>query len=156
MKKYYDRERKVAVKPKEIHAAHIVKKIDSSNPEKTFNEMCGIRKKLLAGAKFAEVADAHSSCDDEGGDLGFFARGQMVEEFDVILFSMNVGEISPVFQTPFGYHIATVYEIREPQRLSFEECQEEIKAEITAKLQEDCVNKWVEQQKPKADIKIEF
>jgi parvulin-like peptidyl-prolyl isomerase len=155
LKKYYERERKVSVKPKEIHAAHIVKKIDPSTAEKVYNEMLDIRKRLLDGAAFSEVADAHSSCDDDGGDLGYFARGQMVEEFDVIAFSMNIGEISPIFQTPFGYHIVTVYDIREAERLSFEECKEDIKAEITNKLNEECLNKWLKKEKPKAKIEIE-
>jgi parvulin-like peptidyl-prolyl isomerase len=155
MKKYYERERKVSMKPKEIHAAHIVKKIDPANPETTYNEMLEIRKKLLDGAKFADVADEHSSCNDKGGDLGYFARGKMVEEFDVIAFSMNKDEISPIFQTPFGYHIATVYDIKKPERLSFEECKDDIKAEITAKLQDEAVDKWIEKEKPNADIKIE-
>lgn len=155
MKKYYERERKVSMKPKEIHAAHIVKKIDPANPETTYNEMMDIRKKLLDGAKFADVADEHSSCNDKGGDLGYFARGKMVEEFDVIAFSMNKGEVSPIFQTPFGYHIATVYDIKKPERLTFEDCKDDIKAEITAKLQDEAVDKWVEKEKAKADIKIE-
>ena len=155
VKKYYERERKVSVTPKEIHAAHIVKKITPETAEKVYNEMLEIRKTLLDGALFSEVADIHSSCDDNGGDLGFFPRGKMVEEFDVIAFSMNKGEISPIFQTPFGYHIVTIYDIKEPKRLSFEECKNEIKAEIISKLNEECVNKWIEKEISKADIKIE-
>jgi len=156
MKKYYERERKVSMKPKEIHAAHIVKKIDPENPEKVYNEMLQIRKQLLDGNDFAEVADKYSSCNDEGGDLGYFSRGKMVEEFDVILFSMNIGEVSPVFQTPFGYHIATVYDIKAPERLSFEECEDEIREEIVAKLHEECVNKWVKKERPNASVEVEF
>ena len=155
MKKYYERERRVSMKPKEIHAAHIVKKPDPSNPEIVYNEMLAIRKRLLEGAEFATVADEHSSCNDEGGDMGYFARGKMVEEFDVIAFSMEKDEISPVFQTQFGYHIIKVYDTKEPQRLSFEECKDEIKAEITDKLTTECIEKWFKKEKPKADIKIE-
>ena len=155
MKKYYERERKVSIKPKEIHAAHIVKKPEPSQPEIVYNEMLKLRKSLLNGADFAEVADEHSSCDEEGGDLGYFPRGQMVEEFDVIAFSMEAGEISPIFQTPFGYHIVKVYDIKEPQRLSFEECKDEIKAEIITKLNEECIDKWLEKERPNAKITIE-
>ena len=155
MKKYYEREQKVSVKPKEIHAAHIVKKVDPQNPEIAYNEMLKIRTQLLDGAKFADIADEHSSCDDKGGDLGYFSRGKMVEEFDVIAFSMNVDEISPIFQTPFGYHIATVYDIKKPERLSFEECKDEIKAAITGKLNEECIDKWIEKEKANAKIEIE-
>ncbi len=155
LKKYYERERTVSMKPKEIHAAHIVMKPDPSNPSIVYDKMLRIRKQLLDGAEFAAVADKHSSCNDEGGDMGYFTRGQMVEEFDVIAFSMEKDEISPIFQTHFGYHIVKVYDMKEPVRLTFEECKDNIKAEITDKMTTECINKWCEEEKPKADIKIE-
>ena len=79
----------------------------------------------------------------------------MVEEFDVIAFSMNKDEISPIFQTPFGYHILVVYDIKAPERISFEECQDQIKAEISAKLNDECIDKWFKIEKEKAKIEIE-
>jgi parvulin-like peptidyl-prolyl isomerase len=155
IEEYYKREHKVSTKPKEIHAAHIVKKVTPATAQKTYSEMCEIRKKLLAGADFTKLADESSSCNDAGGDLGFFPRGKMVEEFDVIAFSMNPGEISPVFQTQFGYHIAKVYELKKEERMSLEECEEEIKQAIKAKMTEECVNKWLGKVKQKAKIQIE-
>lgn len=155
IEEYYQRDHQVSRKQKELHAAHIVKKITPKTAQAVYSEMCEIRKKLLDGADFAKMADDHSGCNDSGGDLGWFARGKMVEEFDVIAFSMNPGEISPVFQTQFGYHIAKVYDIKDAERMLLADCEEEIKQAIKGKMTEDVVDKWLEKVRTKAKIQIE-
>jgi peptidyl-prolyl cis-trans isomerase C len=72
-----------------------------------------IRKQLLAGAKFEDLAKKES--DDtgsgaRGGELGSFGHGQMVPEFEQAAFAAKVGEITPVIRTQFGYHIIKVDE----------------------------------------------
>src|SRR5437870_1808950 len=72
-----------------------------------------LRKKLVAGADFAELAKKES--DDvesgkNGGDLGAFGHGQMVPEFEKVAFNAKPGEITPVVKTQFGYHIIKVDE----------------------------------------------
>jgi parvulin-like peptidyl-prolyl isomerase len=73
-----------------------------------------IRQAVVEGADFAEEARDWSddSSAERGGDLGFFSRGDMVPEFDEMAFSLDPGEISPVFLSPFGYHIVKVEEKR--------------------------------------------
>ena len=70
-----------------------------------------LRKKIVGGASFEEVAKAES--DDtgsgaNGGALGEFGRGQMVPEFEKAAFEAKVGDITPVIRTQFGYHIIKV------------------------------------------------
>ncbi len=151
---YYIKHKERFKNPAQIHAAHIVKQVNPSQPQETFDELLDVRQKLLKGAKFAEIANTHSSCQDEGGDLGFFSRGKMVEEFETVVFSMNVGEISPIFQTQFGYHIATVYEKKEPTYKTLEEAQSEIKDILKTEWGDDRIGRWVDSQKEKAEIKI--
>ena len=64
------------------------------------------------GAKFAELAQAESSCPSsrKGGDLGTFTRGQMVKEFDEVAFALPVGVVSDPVKTQFGYHLILVTE----------------------------------------------
>jgi len=71
-----------------------------------------IRKDLIAGADFAEMAQKHSGCPSKqkGGDLGEFPRGKMVPAFDKAAFSQKVNEIGPVVETEFGFHIIQVTE----------------------------------------------
>lgn len=99
----------------EIKARHILigyrgldGKVDTAKALKRAEE---IREKLLNGADFAKLAEEYS--DDKGsavkgGDLGYFKRRMMVKEFDETAFDLNVGEISPVVQTRFGFHIIQV------------------------------------------------
>ncbi len=68
-----------------------------------------IKQQLDTGADFATLAEQHSDCPSgkRGGDLGIFGRGQMVPPFEEAAFGMEVGGVSGVVETDFGYHIIT-------------------------------------------------
>ncbi|MER1940749.1 MULTISPECIES: peptidylprolyl isomerase [unclassified Castellaniella] len=69
-----------------------------------------LKDEIAAGADFAAVAKEHSSCPSsrDGGNLGTFGRGQMVPEFDTVVFSAPVGEVQGPVRTQFGYHLLEV------------------------------------------------
>ena len=69
-----------------------------------------IKTKIEAGADFAEMARNHSSCPSgkQGGDLGRFGPGQMVREFDQVVFSAEMGQVHGPVQTQFGYHLIEI------------------------------------------------
>ncbi len=69
-----------------------------------------LKKDIEGGADFAAVAKKHSSCpsSSKGGDLGEFGRGQMVPEFDEVVFSAEVGAVQGPVKTQFGYHLLEV------------------------------------------------
>ena len=66
-----------------------------------------LKKKIDAGASFADIASKHSLCPSgkQGGDLGEFMPGQMVREFDQVVFSKEVGKTHGPVKTQFGYHL---------------------------------------------------
>jgi len=69
-----------------------------------------LKKQIEAGADFAAVAREHSSCPSgrQGGALGEFGPGQMVREFDEVVFSGEVGKVLGPVKTQFGYHLIEV------------------------------------------------
>ena len=91
-------------------------------------------KQLKGGADFAELAKKNSEdgSAEQGGDLGFFVRNQMVPEFDVVAFSLKPQELSGVVTSQFGYHIIQVTE-KEPAKLKpFEDVKDELAKEVRA------------------------
>ncbi len=77
----------------------------------TTEEQCNdIKKQIEEGADFAKMAQEHSSCPSkaQGGDLGSFGPGQMVPEFDKVVFSAPVNSVQGPVKTQFGYHLLEV------------------------------------------------
>ena len=76
-------------------------------------EKClALKQEIEDGKDFAEVAKAHSSCPSgrQGGDLGSFGPGQMVPEFDKVVFSAELNQVQGPVKTQFGYHLLEVTE----------------------------------------------
>lgn len=92
--------------PFEVRASHLL--VD------TQEEAQACREEILGGKSFAEVAKRVSKCPSrsQGGDLGFFTRGQMVPQFDKVAFTLPSGELSEPVQTQFGWHLLTVTDQR--------------------------------------------
>ena len=90
-----------------------------------------ILKEIRQGGDFSELARIHSkdiTSSEEGGDLGLFERELMVPEFDAAVFGMNVGDISDVIKTDYGYHIIKLNEIQPSTLQTFEEVEEQLLA----------------------------
>lgn len=69
-----------------------------------------LKEKIEAGAEFAEMAQEHSQCpsSEQGGELGEFRQGQMVPEFDEVVFHEEIGKVHGPIQTQFGYHLVEI------------------------------------------------
>ncbi len=112
---YYKTHRSKFHAPERIRALHIVRNSESlSEREAALNAMRRIEARLMAGEDFGTVADQESDCKGNGGDLGWFPRGVMVEEFDDLVFELSPGQQSAVFETRFGFHIVRVIEKHPP------------------------------------------
>lgn len=79
----------------------------SRSKEEAQQQIQQLSADLEQGGDFAALAKQHSDCPSsaKGGDLGQFGRGQMVGPFEEAAFGMEVGQVSGVVETPFGYHI---------------------------------------------------
>lgn len=69
-----------------------------------------LKQQILDGADFAEIARKHSTCPSgrQGGDLGSFSPGEMVKEFDQVVFSADLNAVQGPVKTQFGYHLVEV------------------------------------------------
>lgn len=76
----------------------------------TKDECEKIKAKIEAGADFAEMAMEHSECPsgEQGGDLGAFGPGEMVPEFDKVVFQDEIGKVHGPIKTQFGYHLIEI------------------------------------------------
>jgi parvulin-like peptidyl-prolyl isomerase len=153
MKKFYQDNPERFLQPERVHAAHIVKHAKTPEEiEKARPELEQVRKRLRNKANFAEQAKEHSDCPDNNGDLGVFPRGQMVPEFEEVVFKMEPGEISEVFESPFGVHIAQVSEKFPETKMPYEEAHEAIERNLPQIKRQEAIEKFIDKEKANAVI----
>ena len=136
VQKYYQENSDKYNAPVQRRARHILFKVaDDDRPEvkaakKTEAEQ--VLAHVKSKGDFAQLATRYSedSSKNNGGDLGFFSRGKMVQPFDEAVFSLKKGEVSELVETPFGYHIIKVEEIIPEKILSLGEVKETIRKEL--------------------------
>lgn len=118
-------------------------------------EAIQILKRLKKGENFEKLAREKSLGPEkaQGGDLGYFSPGERPSEFDHV-FNMEVGTISEVIKSPYGYHIFKLEEKIEPRQISFEEAKAGILHELSKKKAEATYQKWLKDLKGKAKVKI--
>jgi parvulin-like peptidyl-prolyl isomerase len=138
-----------------IRVIHITKSMDgASSRQEVYETMRGLRKRLLEdGVDFEAMAEAERGNEQQQIDLGWFKRGEFMEEFETIAFSMIKGEISPIFTTQLGFHLCKLMDRRSPEAVPFEEVQEKVKTKWLDDTRDQKFNAFLEQLKAKADVK---
>ena len=116
-----------------------------------------ILERVRNGASFSDEAAAHSMCPSgkDGGSLGWFGRGMMVPEFDSAAFSMNIGEVSDIIETQFGYHIIQKTDHEASGEADFDEVREHIRDLIRHARRGAAMTQYVDELKANAKIEIE-
>jgi parvulin-like peptidyl-prolyl isomerase len=118
-------------------------------------EAIQILKRLRKGESFEKLVTEKSLGPEkaQGGDLGYFSQGEKPSEFDHV-FTMEVGGISEVIKSPYGYHIFKLEEKMESRQIPFEEAKVGILQELGQKKGEEHYQKWLKDLKGKAKVKI--
>jgi peptidyl-prolyl cis-trans isomerase D len=136
---YYEANKeKSFTQPYEVRARHILRRVDEKADDATRQAardlLEGLRKRIVdEGADFAKLAEEHSEdtgSKQSGGDLGFFAKGRMVEPFEKAALALQPGETSQVVETQFGFHLIQVQEIHEERVKPLEEVRGEIEGKL--------------------------
>lgn len=118
--------------PAQTHARHILITGDDAQAEAE-----KLRTQIVAGASFEAMAKEYSKDPGSaanGGDLGFFAEGRMVPEFDAALKTLKPGEVSEPVKTQFGWHVIQLVERRDAGTRPFEEVRKELEAEARTRV----------------------
>lgn len=147
VQKFYETHRSLFRLPRKVRARQIV--------VADGNEALQIQKRLKKGESFEKLAKEKSLGPEkaQGGDLGYFSQGERPVEFDPV-FSLEVGAISDVIKSPYGYHIFKLEEIVESRELSFEEAKKTILQKLMQEKGEEEYQRWLKQLKEKAKVKV--
>ena len=133
--------------PEEVRASQILVRTEA--------EALDARRRILAGVPFADVARRVSRSPDaeRGGDLGYFARGQMPPEFDEAAFTLPRGKLSDVVESPYGYHLFLVTD--RPAARSPSEADERAaaRAALLAEKRESAFRAWLAAARQRAKIR---
>lgn len=129
----------------EVRVMHISKSLrGAQSRDEVFKVMREVRQQLLDGSDFETLAKEHNDQKGQQIDLGFFKRGEFMEEFETIAFSMNTGEISPVFNTQLGYHVCTVVERHDAVVSPYGEVRERVAELWTASERQKLLDRYLE------------
>ncbi len=153
IKKYYEEHKEQFRQGESVRVAHIVKyygwKCDEATAYKTINQAY---QEIQSGSPFEAVVYKYNDCTDMGGDIGYIRRGQMVEEFDDVVFNLGAGQVSNIFRTRYGFHIAKVYE-RKPSFIpEIENVKEQIIEILKKQYRSQAVYDYLDYLKSKAKI----
>ena len=141
-------------RPDEYKAAHIVYHTnDGQDPEEAKAKAEAALVRLQKGESLAKIADEESDCPGNGGDLGWFAEGYMVEEFEDVVFKLEFGKYSDVFKTPFGYHIARLDDKREGDYVPLEEVSIDIRQNLETENRDQKFKEILSELRRQADIR---
>ncbi|HUU19545.1 MAG TPA: peptidylprolyl isomerase [Sedimentisphaerales bacterium] len=161
-KKFYDENPTQFEVKEQLRASHILITPDTTDSEADPNQakaeakvkIQGLLEQIKGGADFAELAKANSDCPSaaQGGDLDFFDRGKMVPPFEKAAFALEVGEVSDIVETRFGYHIIKVTDHKGASTTSFEQARDSLIRQLTQQKQSELANKYIESLKAAANI----
>jgi parvulin-like peptidyl-prolyl isomerase len=153
IQEYYEKNKEQFKSGEQARVAHIVKYVNWQTDEETaHNAIKEAQDELKNGAAFEAVVEKHTDCADNGGDLGYVMKGQMVEEFEDVVFNLGDGEVSDVFRTRFGFHIAKVYNRKPAVVPELEEVKGGIVDTLEKQMRGEAIEEFIDGLKNKAKI----
>ena len=160
-KAFYEQNKSRFRQEDSVHASHILirtpEQADAAAKSKAKAQADDLLAQLKKGADFADLAKKASQdpgSAQNGGDLGFFSKGQMVQAFEQAAFGLKPGQTSGVVETPFGFHIIRVSETKAGRDLGYEEVKAQIDDFLKQQLRDQKSQEFVDQLKAKGKVQI--
>ena len=148
LRKIYDDATKTMGGQQEVHARHILFRVNDPNDQAASkaaeDKVKNTIERIKKGEDFATLAKALTedpSGKQDGGDLGYFTRDQMVPEFSEVAFTLEKGQLSGPIKTQFGWHVLKVEDKRMREPPPFDQVRGEIERFASRKAQVDLVTK---------------
>ena len=146
--------------PEQVRARHIIIKVDSEADESkksaAIKKLKEIQKRLGNGEDFEMLAKAYSEGPSaaNGGDLGYFTKGQMVKPFEKAAFDLSPGKVSDIIETEFGYHLIQVIDKKPESTIEYESIKDKIQNYLKQRKVQEEVNLYIEKLKDNAKVEI--
>ncbi|MCY8939193.1 peptidylprolyl isomerase [Peribacillus frigoritolerans] len=144
---YFEDNKDTFAQAEQVEASHIL-----VEDEKTAKK---VAKELAAGGDFAKLAAEYSAdteTADNGGNLGYFGKGDMVEEFENVAFDLDINKVSDPVKTEYGYHIIKVTGKKEAKKANLEDSKEVIKETLLSERLQEEYPVWLAEVKKDHDI----
>jgi parvulin-like peptidyl-prolyl isomerase len=150
---YYEQNKEQFQSGEQVRVAHIVKYVNWQTDETTAMEtVTRAHEEIERGVPFEAVVEKYTDCGDSGGNLGYVTRGQMVEEFEDVIFNLSPGQVSSVFRSRFGFHIAKVYDRKPPVIPELQDIRKQIAEAVRDQKREQALGEHLDQLRSKAVV----
>jgi peptidyl-prolyl cis-trans isomerase C len=161
IKKFYQENEKSFVNPEQVRVKHILIKCAQDAPQdekkKARENAEAVLKRVKAGEDFSKLAQEVSDdagSKQNGGELGYFGRGQVVKPFEDAAFSLKSGQTSGVVETPFGFHILKVEDHKAAINKSYEEVKEAIRSRLQDQQAKEKVDEFIKKKMKEIGIEV--
>jgi peptidyl-prolyl cis-trans isomerase C len=161
VKRYYDENKAQFKEPEQVRASHILITVaPTATDEEKKQKRAQIDAALAlvkSGTPFAEVAKKFSEdtiSARNGGDLGYFNRGQMVAEFENAAFGLKTNQVSDVITSKFGYHVLLVTDHKMPREVGLDEVKDDIEKYLKYRKGSDVTRQHVKQLREVAKVEV--
>lgn len=158
-KKFYNNNPNLFKQPEQVKASHILIKVapdaEESKKIQARKKIETVQKKVRQGEDFGLLAKANSEgpTAQRDGDLGYFHRGRMAKPFEDAAFALNVGEVSGIVETQFGYHLIKVTDKKPARTIPYKEVQPRLEQHLKKEKGKTEIQGYIENLKKSAKIK---
>jgi len=145
--------------PAQVKVMTIMIRKSEADPESNTDSLKKIKMielKMAEGEDFTKLAREYSQDPSavDGGDMGYIGKGQMMKKIDEVIFSLQPGEISETIETPVGYHVFKIVEVKEAGAESFDEARMQIENYLFQEKAKERFDEWMTNLKENAYISV--
>jgi len=145
---YYEQNKDSFTEKEQVHLYNILLE--------TEEDAQNVLEQLKAGGDFSEIAKTKSTGPSaaQGGDMGFISKGSIIPEIDEAVFALEIGELTDIIKSDYGFHILKVTEKKPESTKTLEEAREDIIQTLLPEKQKEAFEDLLEELKGKVEIEI--